>query len=82
MQKPFNPQFQTSYAANYSPNHASLKLAKPFRPDMDVMFRGHNDIGGGLSGVSGVGNLSSTFQTSYMRNYNHISDYQKKMERD
>jgi hypothetical protein len=37
---------------------------------MDLMFRGHNDISGGLSGASGVGNLGTTFQTNYMKNYN------------
>lgn len=37
---------------------------------MHVMFAGHNDIGGGLSGVSGVGNLGSTFKTNYQLNYN------------
>jgi hypothetical protein len=38
---------------------------------MDHMFRGHTDIGGGLSGTSGVGNVG-TMQTSYQRNYNLI----------
>jgi len=41
------------------------------------MFRGHNEISGGLSGAAGVGNLTSTFQTSYQRNFNHVTDYQK-----
>jgi len=40
---------------------------------MDLMFRGHNDISGGLSGTSGVGNLGTTFQTNYMKNYSQIN---------
>ena len=46
--KPFNPQFQSSYSAYYSPSRGkqrtidTLKLAQPYKPDMHVMFQGHN----------------------------------------
>lgn len=49
---------------------------------MDAMFRGHSDIGGGLSGAAGVGNVGSTFQTSYQRNYGSVPEYQQKIERE
>ena len=47
---------------------------------MEAMFRGHSDIGGGISGAAGVGNLGSTFQTSYQRNYGSVPEYQRKIE--
>ena len=78
IQKPYNPQFQSSYEAHYSPSREksktieTLKLAQPYRPDMKVMFQGHNSIAGGLSGVEGVGNLGSTFKTNYQINYNEV----------
>lgn len=39
----------------------TMKLAKPIQIDTDLMQRGHAEIGGGLSGYQGVGNLTSTF---------------------
>eukprot|EP00347_Sterkiella_histriomuscorum_P009885 403339501 len=83
--KPFNPQFQTSYTANYSPlrsdNIKTLQLAKPLAIDTNLMFRGHADISGGLSGYAGVGNLASSFKTNYQQNYNFVNDYQKQMDK-
>lgn len=71
----FNPQYQTSYQQYYlenANNPSNQQLAKPFKPDMNHVFRGNIDIGGGLSGTAGVGNLASTMQTSYQRNYSMI----------
>lgn len=58
----------------------TLRIAQPYKPDMKAMFQGHIDLGGGISGSSGVGNLASTFKTNYQINYNDIYALQKKDE--
>jgi hypothetical protein len=37
---------------------------------MSLVFAGHTDVGGGLSGAAGAGNIGGTFKTNYQMNYN------------
>ena len=57
-------------------------MAKPLKPDTNLMFMGHRESSGGLSGAEGVGNLISTFETTYKKNFNTIEDVKRQIEEE
>ena len=52
------------------------------KPDTNLMFQGHREIGGGLSGGESVGNLISTFETTYKKNFSTIDEIKRQMEQN